>query len=352
MFTKDTDFLLNIFDRNIKVKKSKEFKFFYDLFHNLQLYDYSFIEQNDNKKMDINSSFISEDIKKSFHLLNENKNFEFKLNDCLIKINLYYPSQLNIQKLLKLICIYLQFILSLTYDFMKDKEFQINYFLTNHKKLLDIDYQIPHIIDINEINSGSCSFGIIKEINIWRIEDILKTTLHEFIHALELDHFKDSEKIIRFYQKRYKISDEKINTNEAYTEFLANLFNCFLISKINHKNYDYFLKLIHLEKKFADYQSQKIFHLTKLSKQKKNKINKNTNVLSYFIIRNELYQKMNIFLKFCRLNNGNLFIINPDLWFNYLKKTKKSKKKSFRKRNQKLLHIMKFNLLELNTNTS
>ena len=151
---------------------------------------------------------------------------------------------------------------------MKDKEFKLNYFLTNHKKLLDFDYKIPHTIDINEINSGSCSFGLIKEINIWRIEDILKTTLHEFIHALELDHFKDNEKIIRFYQKRYKISDEKINTNEAYTEFLANLFNCFLISKINKKNYNYFLKLIHLEK-FAEYQSQKIFHLTKLSNQKK-----------------------------------------------------------------------------------
>ena len=35
---------------------------------------------------------------------------------------------------------------------------------------------------------------------------------------------------------------------------------------------------------------------------------------------------MNMFLKFCRLNNGNLFIINPELWFNYLKKQKNQKK--------------------------
>ena len=86
MFTEDTLFLLKMFDRNIKIKNSKEIKFFYELFNNLNLIDYSLNEKINEKNLNINSSFISEDIKKSFHLLNENKNFEFKLNDCLIEI--------------------------------------------------------------------------------------------------------------------------------------------------------------------------------------------------------------------------------------------------------------------------
>ena len=125
------------------------------------------------------------------------------------------------------------------------------------------------------------------------------------IHALELDYYKDNIQIINYYQKKYNISSEIINTNEAYTEIWANIINCYLISQKTGRNqYNLFLILIALEKEFAIFQAHKVFYLTKLN-EKKIDINKHTNVLAYYIIRSEIYNRLSPFLKFCNKHNDN-----------------------------------------------
>ena len=56
-----------------------------------------------------------------------------------------------------------------------------------------------------EVNSGSCQIGDTTFINIYRIEELIKVTIHELIHAFRYDNFRDSPQIIRHYQKKYNI---------------------------------------------------------------------------------------------------------------------------------------------------
>ena len=310
-------------------------------------------------KKNLKSSFISNEILNSIHYLKNNKNYELKIKDCIFHIHLFFNDQnnINIQKFIQYLCEILQLLISLIYHDIKKKNFEIYYYFTNHKKILQKFLQRPYLLTTNEINSGSCQHDLNKKIiHIFRIEDILKTSIHEMIHALELDYYKDNIQIINYYQKKYNISSEIINTNEAYTELFANLLNCYLISKkinTNSKNkYDSFLYLIHLEKEFSNYQSQKILYLSNYQKSKID-INKNTNVLSYFIIRNELFQNLSSFLKFTRLNNNNyLKLNNLNLWSNYLRKHKKIEKKKFRKNKTLKFLSIKMNLFDLSISIS
>ena len=103
------------------------------------------------------------------------------------------------------------------------------------------------------------------------------------------------------------MGDSNINSYEAYTEIWAELINCYLISQYveQSKQYKFFHTMILLEKTFSDFQSDKIFKYTDLT-TKQIDINKETNVLAYYIIKNELYKSLNVFLKICRENNERL----------------------------------------------
>ena len=59
-----------------------------------------------------------------------------------------------------------------------------------------------------------------------------------------------------------------------------------------------------------------------MKKKKNYDINKNTNVLAYYFIRCELFQKLNLFLKNSRLNNTKYVKIKnkQSWWFTLLKK--------------------------------
>ena len=375
MITKKSFDLFNIFfnkilRKKIKIKNSKEYKLFYDFLKNCKLYDYSIDKININKnikKVLPKSLFISNEILQSIQYLKLNENYQIKIKDYLFNIHLYFNEEINIQIFLQYLCEYLQFLISLNYhNIIKKKSvkiIEINYYFTDHEKELTKNFKIPHLFKQNEINSGSCShISKKKEINIWRVEDILKLTLHECIHALELDFFQDSPEIIKYYQDKYNISSELINTTEAYTELLANLLNCFLITqKINGK-YKTFLELIHVEQEFCNYQSQKILYLSNINTKNTIDINKYTNILSYFIIRNEIFQnKLLLLLKNLRKNNYN-FKLNEDFWFNYLMKNHNGrKKKSLMKKTyvKKYLHknqstplifTMKMNIFDLDIN--
>ena len=70
-------------------------------------------------------------------------------------------------------------------------------------------------------------------------------------------------------------------------------------NKTNQKQYQSFQKMIALEKEYSIYLSEKILYLCYKNNTKgihKIDINKYTNVLSYYIIRAELYNHLNKFL--------------------------------------------------------
>ena len=67
-------------------------------------------------------------------------------------------------------------------------------------------------------------------------------------------------------------------------------------------------------------------------------------------IRAELYQRMNDFLKFCRLQNKNYVKIkNPEKWLKFLESKKKIRKNTiFKKQMGYLYKNLRMTILELN----
>ena len=83
----------------------------------------------------------------------------------------------------------------------------INYYLTDHKKA--IDKYVKEGLNYGHINNGSCN-NMTNTIDIWRIEEIMKVTIHELFHLFDCDKsMNDDYNIINFYHKRYNINSER-----------------------------------------------------------------------------------------------------------------------------------------------
>ena len=339
MFTQESLILRDYFFPRITVSETNELKDLYKYFVKIKvspihIIQRKFIKTKEKIRIDDQIPFSKENnFQKSF--------IKLKLNQIVVHINLYgeeIPSQL-MDEIIYLI----QFVGSFSKS--KIKKLTINYYLFDNRKQIN-----QKKLGRNEINSGFCRIGNETSITIYRKEELFKVTIHELIHAFEYDKVEDSFLIIKHYQKKYNISDQIINTHEAYTEIWANLINCFYISqKAKRSKYNLFLLLVSLEKEFCKFQSEKIFYLSQLS-EKKIKINQETNVLAYFIIRCELFNKLTQFLKFCRVHNKNYIHLNKKKeWFQLLLK-KKGLNKNNRRFNKINNQSFLFNTLRMSLN--
>ena len=93
-------------------------------------------------------------------------------------------------------------------------------------------------------------------------------------------------------------------------------------------------------------------YLTKLNEKDTIDINKETNVLSYFIIRNEIYKRINVFLKYCKIYNEDYIKIkDKNNFFNFLKKNETIQKKNKRfnniNKNDYIFKTLRMSLSEL-----
>ena len=323
MFTDDSILLRDYFFPRITLKNSIEFKRLYDHFQSIQVLPVqvtNFKESRMKGKVKIQSEYgPSSILEQEYHFLKSSIHFTMGKLKCTINV---YDDKKDRRDFLDEIVQLVQFVGSLsTYNF---STLILNLYLIDVKKTIDEKMQE---LGKGEVNSGSCQIGDTTFINIYRIEELIKVTIHELIHAFRYDNFRDSPQIIRHYQKKYNISSQHINTNEAYTELWANLINCYLISqRVGRNRYNLFLILISLEKEFAEFQAHKVFYITNLN-EKKIDINKHTNVLSYFIIRSELYKRIVPFLKFCKTKNKDYIKLNEEKeWIEFIKKNGKIKK--------------------------
>lgn len=306
MFTEESIILRDFFFPRMNLSNSIELDSLYKHFRSLYIHPVNNLKSLINKGI-LTSTFI--------------------INGLSIKIII--DSKKKHQEILQILIKILQFMCSLSE--IEIKKLTININLRDKKKYINKNTEI---LTEKEVNSGYCRYisKTNSEITIYRIEELLKVFIHETIHALHFDDFYDPLSIIKYYKKKYNISSDKINTNEAYTEIWANLINCYLISqRVGRSNYNLFLILVGLEKEFSKFQCEKVMYLTKLDGKKTIDINENTNVLAYYVIRNEIFEKLNSFLKHCKNNNHN-YVKHNDLegWLFYLKKNKKVEKKNRR----------------------
>lgn len=322
LFTKESQLLMKYSFSKMKNIKSLElinlFSFL-DSFPVKPLIEKSISNQKLYQETILSSGFASKKVVKSAKNLKKKIQIKLRNNLINIEVNIYHNTNKNQSTLIKKIIEYIQYIISFS---ELNKTIVINIYLTGLRKIKN-----NGIPGKDNVNSGSClNSDKYSTINIWRKEELLKVLLHELIHALCYDKYSDNEMIKNHYQTTYKISSNVVNTGEAYTEIWANLLNCYLVSKMFRNSEELFYNLVSLEKYFCFFQAQKIFHLTDLNK-KVIDINYHTNVLSYYIIRMELYNNINGFLDFCLSNNEDYVqILDGDKFLLFLEDNSNSNK--------------------------
>ena len=315
MFTKDSLTIQKYLEQNKKISKNgfRELKSLYESLKKIK-YNYELTQtinnDNENNKY-FNNPYVSNEILHSIKSLNNNLKLVLKINENFLTINIYYNKH-NLKKFVSNIIIVISFIFNLMNK--NTGNVNINYYITDHKKVIDKD--IKDGLNYGHINNGCCS-TMTNTIDIWRIEEIMKVTIHELFHLFHCDKtMNDDFNILNLYQKRYNINSNRVNTFEAYTEIWANILNSFILSNNEYKN---FVKYINLEKEWCKIQSYKIFYLTNLGKNDTIDINKYTNVLAYFIIRCEIFNNFKEFIKYF----GNNICNDSDNYFKFLQNVNK-----------------------------
>lgn len=303
MFTNYSSELIDyVKNKKHNLSYNKIFRELYNFLENKYNNIYFKIQEIDTKKTkNIDSSFISEKLKNNINKLSNQKSFLLQHNKSKIIINIFYSDE-NINEFVNIISKIISFVFNISNHNVQDCV--INYYLTDYIKVIDSskNYDFEELTN-HEINSGSTNMNK-NIINIWRKEEVIKVTLHECIHLLDYDSFDNDKLLENFYREKYKIKSININIFEAYTEIWAELLNIFFIVKHNKLPYKRFIEYIFYEKYFSNYQMSKIFYLKSINK-KINDLDKNTNVLPYFIIKCELFNNLIEFLQLCKKSNEN-----------------------------------------------
>jgi len=272
--------------------------------------------------------YVTDDIKNEIKLLNQKTSGEINYGKTNIKINIFHKNTDKIGFLIYELINIIHFLFSI---YKNNKNIELNLYLSDKKKQLPENITNSFIFGRDQANSGCCRrsnfINDTSVVDIWRKEEILKVTVHELIHALDIDiEINDTNDIINHYQSKYNISSNKINTNEAYTEILANIINCFWISQKQGKNkLNFFQKLLNLEKNHCLFQCSKIYEISDLN-QKTIDLNYETNILAYYLIRGEIYKNFDNFLSFLKNKNKDFLTINVNEWYELLRNNTKIEK--------------------------
>ena len=235
-------------------------------------------------------------------------------------------------------------------------------YLSSVKKELPLHSSI--IIDQNHANTGftkNCSVN--SEICIFREEEWFKVFLHESFHNFSLD-FSDMniDHLNKQILQLFPLANSEVTAYEAYTEFWAEIMNAAILAIVtpnSNKNglpiptLNEFLQtcefIINCERNFGMYQLVKVLkHMnlsyfdlinqtkreernTQIDRPKRNSSYKeNTNVLSYYILKNILLNNYNEFLDWCDKNNTNTFQFvkteeHLQMFYKFIEKYYKSK---------------------------
>lgn len=285
------------------------------------------------KQLEIEAGqFVSASLKEKCKGLPIRRAFVAKCNEIEIELNICYSteSEEEIKEFLQIVTGIVSFMDHVSHNEEINKLTLSFYLLDDKKEVRDVD-----ILGPDEVNGGATIMTYNPSIIMWRKEEICKVLIHELVHAFAYDHSRegDTSDIIKHYQQKYDVSSQTLNIFEAYTEIWAELIHCYFLANyilqkcnLDIKEYDLFKAFVQLERQFSLEQCQRVLHLydKKLTKD----INKETNVLPYYIIVGEIYESLQGFLTFCKKHNKNFINIqNLELYFRYLKELKKMTKK-------------------------
>lgn len=288
-----------------------------------------------------NNRFISNIVIKNIDKLHNKCIVKFNINNNLIQLDIYHNEK-NIDKFIETLIIYINFMYNIS---NYNGDLKIKYYLTNCKKTLskNILKNRNHIFTENEINTGITSNNLII---IWRKEEVLKTTIHELLHYMNLDYRDTDNNLNEYYNNIYN-SNSNINSFEAYTDYWAIIINAYLSTKLLNKSYKFFKDIITIEINHTLYQCHKILYLSRKNNNKIIDFNKYTNIIPYYFIKCSLFLSLNDTLKYFINNNNNLFkIIDINKYYNYLK-TLNIIKPNSKRFNNNIILSMRMSICEL-----
>ena len=291
-----------------------------------------------NYSYDIISKFLSLSCESAIiQDLKHNFIFKVKLDNIELTFNLFNEDS-NINNISLGILIIKALYTAVLYN-IKKANIKLNYYLTKMKKEFSKN---TNFLGPNEINSGLTSFSTNNEITIFRKEEYEKLTLHEMVHALEIDEsIIHSDNLIEDRLKcNFNIfKGNKINFGECFTESVALISNVIIDSILTNNSLN---DLIKQELKFSILQCSKILKFYNLDyenflcnnccfKSNKNWIEK-TSVTAYFFCKLGIIWDYNTFIKeFMFKKNIDVnflynFILNNLLSIDFLKEYKISDK--------------------------
>jgi hypothetical protein len=182
----------------------------------------------------------------------------------------------------------------------------IYYFETNKKKTLPANSSKK--IGPNECNSGLTYIQNNNHKNgnivLYRKEEILKVLIHELIHSNMIDHKIIYSTDNKAFSNNFCV-DYNILLNEAFTETFATIINIFYIHVISNLKISLLNKMFINELCYSNYICSKIMNyydiesILDVIKPKDKKCNtyfpQNTNVFSYYILKNILLHNIEDF---------------------------------------------------------
>lgn len=227
-----------------------------------------------------------------------------------ILINLYLYKNINkenykIDLLIKII----SYVLSLS---EQEKLINIYIYPSNKKKI--VRKNTKHIKP-NNVNSGSCRFinEYERDIIIFRKEELIKVLIHECLHSIYLNQNLIHNDINHLIFNKYNLISESIDINESYTEIMARILNCYLISQFNDNEFQNFCLMISLEIEFSFIQKNKIIKLC--NHNKITNPDQYTNTIAYYVITNIIF--MNLF-KFINILKKDFYLKNKNNLLNLI----------------------------------
>ena len=302
----------------------------YNIYDNLNEYEINNIKNINNDYL--NNRFIPNKLKENIqkNIYKYNKLIVFTYNNYDVTFLLQYSNTNEINKIFNKIYILAVRSLIINILFCNLQSIRYNIILSDLKKSKTIKTKI---LSPNEINTGSTLAIGYKPINIWRKEELVKVGIHELIHCLRFDIKNYPTDLLKMYYDNFCIETNNCNfddyyncsnlifPNEAYTESIAQIFNCLFkeieyskLLKYNNNNniYNKFINNLEKELIYGLFQVKKILNLYKFNSFKdfikSNKcpstLVQQTNVFSYFFIRTSILFNLSGFLDLLNTNEN------------------------------------------------
>lgn len=247
--------------------------------------------------------------------INNTKNTTYKVTGIINSKNIelhficYNNDRINISSYSKYVFLIL-YILTINFKNNCSDFLNIQIYLTPFLKLIPEHSHI--ILDKNEVNTGYSNVGCHSKSNVvlYRKEEWAKVLIHELFHNLNLDFaLLDITNINKMLQKTFDL-DIEFNVNESYAEIWGRLLLTFISSYFHSLNRSEFAinfnKLIIQEISFSLTQTIKIQNRIKNVKHYKER----THAFVYYILTSGLMHNYANFIKWCALNNKDLFYFN------------------------------------------